>query len=269
MFDNLPSDNKQPQSNQQPAPGGSQPAANSGMANQSTAAAPKDRPEPAASQPPAAGQPPADSKGVDDILAEVDKTGPASLAGLSQPAAPSNQIPDDISSLMRSKGGSKKYLIMGIVTLSVAVLLVVGWYVYSKVQLGDFGIKTAEQQPEQPAAVEQPETDQADSSQSKATEKDKSIIPDILPKKDKQPPAEAIIDSDGDGLSDEEEEALGTNIFSVDSDNDGLFDKEEVKVWQTDPLSPDTDNDGYYDGEEVKNGYNPKGSGKIIAVPTE
>lgn len=64
-------------------------------------------------------------------------------------------------------------------------------------------------------------------------------------------------DTDGDGLSDEEEAALGTSLTSPDTDNDGLFDKEEVKVYKTDPLKADTDGDGYNDGEEVKDKTNP------------
>jgi len=74
------------------------------------------------------------------------------------------------------------------------------------------------------------------------------------------------IDSDQDGLSDEEEETLGTNINSVDTDNDGLFDREEVKVYKTNPLAPDTDGDGYLDGDEVKDGYNPNGPGKLYEI---
>ncbi len=75
-----------------------------------------------------------------------------------------------------------------------------------------------------------------------------------------------IQDTDQDGLSDQEERALGTNVYNIDSDNDGLFDREEVKTYKTDPLNPDTDGDGYKDGEEVKNGYNPLGKGKLYEI---
>jgi len=77
------------------------------------------------------------------------------------------------------------------------------------------------------------------------------------------------IDSDGDGLSDDEEKALGTDLNEPDTDQDGLFDNEEVKTYQTDPLKADTDGDGYNDGQEVRNGYNPKGEGTIIEIPTQ
>jgi len=75
------------------------------------------------------------------------------------------------------------------------------------------------------------------------------------------PPAKITppsFDTDSDGLTDDEEKNLGTNLNNPDTDNDGLFDFEEVKVYQTNPIDPDTDKDGYKDGEEVKAGYNPK-----------
>lgn len=77
------------------------------------------------------------------------------------------------------------------------------------------------------------------------------------------------IDTDGDGLSDEEETAMGTKIDEPDSDSDGLFDFEEVKTYQTDPNNVDTDGDTYNDGTEVRNGYNPKGEGRLVEIPTE
>jgi outer membrane protein OmpA-like peptidoglycan-associated protein/opacity protein-like surface antigen len=58
-------------------------------------------------------------------------------------------------------------------------------------------------------------------------------------------------DSDGDGLTDEEEAKLGTDPFNKDTDNDGLTDGDEVKVYHTNPLNPDTDFDGLKDGQEV------------------
>ncbi|MBI2645417.1 hypothetical protein HYW94_04570 [Candidatus Uhrbacteria bacterium] len=74
-------------------------------------------------------------------------------------------------------------------------------------------------------------------------------------------------DSDGDGLSDDEEGRYGTDKNVVDTDNDGLSDREEIQVYTSNPLNPDSDGDGFSDGTEVKNGYNPSGSGKLITVP--
>ena len=63
--------------------------------------------------------------------------------------------------------------------------------------------------------------------------------------------AGGALDSDGDGLTDEEELKLGTDPKNPDTDGDGLTDGEEVKVYKTDPLNPDTDYDALKDGEEV------------------
>jgi hypothetical protein len=59
-------------------------------------------------------------------------------------------------------------------------------------------------------------------------------------------------DPDGDGLTNAQEAALGTDPFDADTDNDGLKDGAEVNTYKTNPLDPDTDNDGLKDGAEVK-----------------
>ncbi len=71
-------------------------------------------------------------------------------------------------------------------------------------------------------------------------------------------------DIDGDGLSNEEEEALGTNPKDADTDGDGLSDREEVKIYHTEALEWDTDGDSYSDGEEVAAGYDPLGPGRLF-----
>ena len=57
-------------------------------------------------------------------------------------------------------------------------------------------------------------------------------------------------DTDGDGLTDEEEQQVGTNPGYPDTDHDGLSDYEELKVKNTDPRTPDTDGDGVKDGDD-------------------
>jgi len=76
--------------------------------------------------------------------------------------------------------------------------------------------------------------------------------------------ADLPLDSDKDGLSDDEEKSLSTNPNNPDSDADGLFDREEVKVYKTNPLKSDSDGDGHSDGDEVKTGYDPLGPGKLL-----
>ena len=87
-------------------------------------------------------------------------------------------------------------------------------------------------------------------------------------------------DTDGDGISDGEEVASGTDpltaagapvsvqdaatglegaaaeTVSLDSDADRLADADEAAVG-TDPTNPDTDGDGYYDGDEMNLGTGP------------
>lgn len=74
------------------------------------------------------------------------------------------------------------------------------------------------------------------------------------------------IDSDADGLTDEEEAGFGTDPNNADTDADGLTDREETKVYATDPIKSDTDADGYSDGQEVQNNYNPSGPGKLHEI---
>lgn len=63
-------------------------------------------------------------------------------------------------------------------------------------------------------------------------------------------PSEA--DDDGDGLTNGEEDELGTDPANPDTDGDDLEDGDEL-AQETDPNLLDSDNDGYPDGEEVLN----------------
>lgn len=68
----------------------------------------------------------------------------------------------------------------------------------------------------------------------------------------------AGMDGDGDGLTDAEEIALGTDPMNPDTDGDGLSDGEEVNLYGTDPTLADTDGDGLSDGDEINlYGTNP------------
>jgi hypothetical protein len=55
-------------------------------------------------------------------------------------------------------------------------------------------------------------------------------------------------DTDDDGLTDLEEQGLGTDPLDTDTDDDGLSDFDELFLRGTDPLDPDTDDDGASDG---------------------
>jgi subtilisin family serine protease len=75
-------------------------------------------------------------------------------------------------------------------------------------------------------------------------------------------------DIDGDGLTNAQEAALGTDPMNPDTDGDGLTDGQEVNVYHTNPLLADTDGDGLTDGAEVKTyGTNPTVSNKGDLAP--
>ena len=63
-------------------------------------------------------------------------------------------------------------------------------------------------------------------------------------------------DTDGDGLTDGAEGGQGTDPTNPDTDGDGLTDGAEGGQG-TDPTNPDTDGDGLTDGQEITNGTDP------------
>lgn len=169
------------------------------------------------------------------INSAVDNSSPVSNQPTSMPYAEST--------------GKKniKFIIVGIISVAVVVAASAAFWYFTR--------SSGEQQSLVPAETaelfNQPSAEQANSAASNkqvqpSTQPNKEVNNSNLPK-----------DTDGDGLSDEEEAVLGTSLTSPDTDNDGLFDKEEVKVYKTDPLKADTDGDGYTDGEEVKNNFDP------------
>lgn len=93
-------------------------------------------------------------------------------------------------------------------------------------------------------------------------------------------------DTDRDGISNEEEIALGLDTTEFDTDQDGLADAfelngtntdptnadtdgdtlsdgQEFLIWNTDPTKADTDGDGFDDVTEIENGFNPNGDGRL------
>jgi len=63
-------------------------------------------------------------------------------------------------------------------------------------------------------------------------------------------------DSDGDQLTNKEEEQFKTSPYSGDTDGDGLTDFLEVTNYKTNPLLLDTDEDGICDSDEIQFGLN-------------
>ena len=76
------------------------------------------------------------------------------------------------------------------------------------------------------------------------------------------------VDTDADGLSDEDEVLSGTDPLVADTDADGLSDGEEVNTHGTDPLVADTDAGGVDDGQEVLDGTDPlDGTDDLVVSP--
>ncbi|MFK8014658.1 MAG: hypothetical protein AB8G17_04405 [Gammaproteobacteria bacterium] len=74
-------------------------------------------------------------------------------------------------------------------------------------------------------------------------------------------------DVDGDGLSNAQEDAAGSDPRSADGDADGLSDVEEIGVYQTDPLNADSDADNLGDAFEVAFGFDPLAPGETLNDP--
>jgi len=73
-------------------------------------------------------------------------------------------------------------------------------------------------------------------------------------------------DPDGDGLTTEQELALGTNPLVADTDGDGINDGDEVNIYHTNPLMVDTDGDGIPDGAEIASGTDPNSPNSYLRV---
>lgn len=172
-------------------------------------------------------------------------------AGL-QPAMPTGMPPINEQELFggRSFGWGRAVIII----LSIVVLIAIGvgaWFAFQYMM--------SQQNSETPTPV----TSEAPTPATPSAPTQDSIEPTAPT----EPPV--VIDTDSDGLSDEEEGRLGTNPERADSDVDGLIDRAEIQVYKTDPMKADTDGDGYIDGDEVINGFDPllPGSARLIQVP--
>jgi len=53
------------------------------------------------------------------------------------------------------------------------------------------------------------------------------------------------------------------DFIFLDTDQDGLSDQEEKELYGTDPFARDSDSDGFSDAQEIQSGYNPLGEGKL------
>lgn len=185
---------------------------------------------------------------------------PAQPAMQQPPAAPAPFVPENTAPWADSPPeahSKKRILLIGIGVVVVLLLGIGGYIAYSSFFAEDATVAiTPEVSEEQnvPADVDDDPVAQ-----------DTNGLPEV---EEEDAPEEAVEltlsrDSDGDGLTDEDERQYNTDPLLPDSDRDGLFDREEVITWNTDPLNPDSDGDSYPDGDEVKNGYDPLGEGTL------
>jgi len=68
---------------------------------------------------------------------------------------------------------------------------------------------------------------------------------------------QAVFDTDGDGLTDNDGASFGTSPTNEDTDGDGLLDGDEVNTHSTNPIVADIDGDSLDDGTEVDLGTDP------------
>ncbi len=182
-----------------------------------------------------------------------------------KPHIPKPQIATDIES-----GNSKRYFVLGILCI---VIIVGGYFGYAKffaVSPEESGLDdstniegTATDQNNEVMEKENPESSAPSESSGEVSSDTKSDNTASTEEVKNTKPK--IVDTDNDGLSDDDEIRFGTDPLNIDSDQDGLTDKEEIIEFGTNPLNPDSDNDTYLDGEEVLNGFNPLGEGRIIS----
>jgi len=238
-------------------------------------------------------------KNIDDIFEETDKVArdansiEAHPAGLAAQAGELDEVLEDEPK--EAKGKMKMILILGlaIVILGAAVYLVYSKLMNSAIDnnLVDKNIVSVNNnaQPVTPQTKTDPVDNNVVAPQIE-DEEDVMVISepeDVIPSPGQPiPTTPTELDSDADGLTDDNEANLGTNPLLPDSDGDGLTDREELMIYNTDPLNPDSDADaltdyeeigvygsdplisdsdadGYSDGEEVANGYNPLGEGLL------
>ena len=247
------------------------------------------------------GQPAAQTPPVDDIFAETDKSvevknfsgyynqNPATASSMATPGEIETQKIG--LSAADEKPGSSKGKIIKVILIALLIILFIGlgYLVYVKFLTGQEMVET----PDTTNVVTDTTQNEIIIDREMATKtipvSEEVTISTSTPIATTTPPVSNLTDTDSDGLTDEEENILGTDINltdtdgdglsdyeeikiyntdanKIDSDNDGLSDYEEIKIYKTDPNIVDSDGDSYNDGAEVKGGYNPLGSGKMADV---
>lgn len=196
----------------------------------------------------------------EDIFAEVDQTAKPDVFK----SKPGSEPPRGTVRPAATGWKSNKIAVLGLLFGGVIVVAAGGYFGLRLAVKGSPAANNGSVIPEQiqntePEPGNQP-AEEVNNGNNNLNEADNTVVEPVQPVKPEP------IDSDGDGLNDDEEISFGTDPNNSDTDQDGLTDREEVKVYTTDSLKADTDGDGFKDGDEVKNGYNPKGAGKLLEI---
>lgn len=180
------------------------------------------------------------------------------------PAPYAGALPNEMTAVNK-KQGMKKILILAIIVVVVIVIIFGIFWILKKVDssLNVAPVTVDNQQAVPDQALDTPPPSPVDLPVALPQPQDVGLpsVDNFFPPKET-----VVLDTDQDGLTDEEELLLGTDANNIDTDGDGLFDREEVRVYKTNPLLPDTDGDSYSDGEEVRGGYNPLGTGRLYEI---
>lgn len=225
---------------------------------------------------------------IDDIFAETDKPNNNSGAGIETHRVGLTTASNEVAPITFSdepKAGKPMWLKVVPIIIVVSILVLSGYLVYSKYFSQNSNTAVSNKTPNKnstttdlalnngtitPSSNVATTTNATTSSPTYVSEIPGLISSTTIPTTTNEivSPITPIstVDSDNDGLTDEEEKNYQTNPLALDTDTDGLSDYEEIKIYKTNPLLPDTDGDTYLDGAEVKNGYNPNGAGKMPGV---
>jgi hypothetical protein len=191
------------------------------------------------------------------------------------PAMPVNgQVPPPLATELPQTKSSRSLVVVAVVIVILVVVLLVVLIGLWLVRSNQSTLPTDTDQPSITTQIEQNVPDTADADSGDAMEQDldengEAMEEDLTAEETVEDQINSLapiepVDTDGDGLTDEEEQALGTNPASPDTDNDGLNDAEEVRVWNTSPTNADTDGDTFSDGAEVESGYDPNQVGGVL-----
>lgn len=203
---------------------------------------------------------------IEDIFSDTELEKPEAL----QPKQAGDVVSDE--EMVEQKAVSKKKLITLIVVSVLFLAIVAGayfgytYYVKGGNKLPFLGgekagdMSSVENEPAE-AEVDTVTNQVPENNENQVINGDENNEPENVPVINN-----GVLDTDGDGISDQDEVVRGMDIENPDSDSDGLFDREEVMVYNTDPTLADTDGDGFSDGDEVKGGYNPNGTGKLYDI---